>query len=47
MRTSYLPREIVWGHQFHHSCVQYSDQTHSYHLDFQSFNSTIRDNTPR
>jgi len=47
VRTSYLPSEILWGYQFQHSCVQYQQDRGNYQVSFQSFNSIVKDNTPR
>jgi len=47
VRTSFLPNEILWGYQFKHSCVNFNAELDKYEVSFESFNSTVKDKTPR
>lgn len=47
VRTSYLPNEILWGHQFDHNVVVYDKKMGSYQIFHSRVNKTITDDTPR
>ena len=47
VRTSYLPSEILWGHRFDHSTVNYDTETAKYNVSFKTINSSSPDRTPR
>ena len=46
-RTSYLPSEILWGHQFEHSTVEYDKDMAKYAVQLTSLNKIVADRTPR
>jgi len=45
-RTSYLPREILWGHSFV-NCVTYANREGVYLIDHGKVDSVMADETPR
>merc|ERR1711872_1155896 len=45
-RTSYLPREILWGHSFV-NCVTYANREGVYLIDHSKIDSVMADETPR
>ena len=47
MRTSYLPNEILWGHQFDHNVIVYDKKMGSYQIFHSRVNKTAMDDTPR
>ena len=47
MRTSYLPNEILWGHQFDHNVLIYDKKMGSYQVHHSRVNKTLLDDTPR
>lgn len=44
-RTSYLPREILWGHRFE-PMMLYRRDHNKYQVNFSAFNSTYEVDTP-
>ena len=47
VRTSYLPNEILWGHQFDHNVLIYDKKMGSYQVHHSRVNKTLLDDTPR
>jgi len=47
VRTSYLPNEILWGHQFDHNVLVYDKKMGSYQIFHSRVNKTAMDDTPR
>ena len=47
VRTSYLPNEILWGHQFDHNVLVYDKKVGSYQILHSRVNKTAMDDTPR
>ncbi|XP_059620073.1 ATP-sensitive inward rectifier potassium channel 1 [Phlebotomus argentipes] len=44
-RTSYLPRDILWGHKFDH-LLTYSHESEAYVADYEKFDSLTQIDTP-
>lgn len=44
-RTSYLPKEILWGHRFQ-NLTHYDRTQNTYIADFDRFDSTVEVDTP-
>jgi len=47
VKTSYVPNEIMWGHQFDHNTVEYDKNMGSYQVLHSRIHATITDDTPR
>jgi len=47
VRTSYVPREILWGYKFEHSCVHFDQGTGKYEVTFDTLNTIVQDDTPK
>ena len=47
VRSSYLPKEILWGHRFNNLVVQYDETKKVYAIDHNKLNITSTDHTPR
>lgn len=44
-RTSYLPKEISWGHRFQ-NLTHYDRKENTYVADFENFDETVEVDTP-
>ena len=47
VRSSYLPNEILWGHQFEHTTMAYDKKLGAYRVNHSVINYSIVDQTPR
>ena len=47
VKTSYLPNEILWGHQFDHDLVLYDKIKGKYQVLHSRIHNSVTDDTPR